>query len=762
MKKSFLVLTFVFAIVSLLTTDGIAGEGKKKGKEKIEVCHITGTYDFGEGDVPIGHVISIAEPAYEAHIKHGDPEVWEVVTLPDGKEVCTSDMDHVTSNQSDYGKPYKVKINQVDDTETNIAFGLITDTHIDMSNCLYEHDKTVRARDVARCINIDCANAGCLGVIHMGDITNGNNTQYVVAFRQIFENNYPGHDGGAIAGCWPDDGDKCHDCYSKGSRIRYPVFPTLGNHDDPPFSSGDENWRKAQNYIEDRIIGASHLLDRYKEVNYVWRWGQYVFIQLGKWAGSYEHEDSGATDPEKIAWLRKVLKKEVGNSGLGVFIFQHYGWDGFSKEDRWWNDTQRKLEINVLCRRTNSNSTCVPYNVLAFITGHNHAPKFETIEAGKDSEGNDVKFDNYVMQSSGAAYGDYDKYGFSIMHLDGDSLTMRTKECKYNNWSTHEKDFTLGIKDKPDSFRFTVGRDLQSNGTTDRWDSMIYRPFSGNTEFGGGAAFSEIDHNTSDINTSDIVLVGIDSQPGAKRFYYRIGYNLLDTGNFSSWGSVKYSPYIGWLTAGGGAAVADIDGNGEAELVLMYVDAPSGADQFRYMIGWNLDTEGNPTHWSGLVHGPSPGSLTAGGGAAISNIDGNGRPDLLLMAIDNPDGANQFRYTIGWNLDTNGNPESWSDIVHGPSPGSLTAGGGADIADIDGNGRPDLLLMSIDNPDGPNQFRYTIGWNLDINGNPESWSDIIHCSSPGYRTTGAGAAIIEDAGYSNLLLMAIDDPLGQE
>ena len=58
--------------------------------EKIDVCHITGTYDFGDGHgtLPYGHVINIADPAYPAHIEHGDPVDWTTDTLADGTEVC--------------------------------------------------------------------------------------------------------------------------------------------------------------------------------------------------------------------------------------------------------------------------------------------------------------------------------------------------------------------------------------------------------------------------------------------------------------------------------------------------------------------------------------------------------------------------------------------------------------------------------------------------------------------------------------------------
>ena len=58
------------------------------GQAKVNVCHITGAYDFGHGAVPIGHVITVAEPAYPAHRTHGDPEQWVLTNLPNGKTVC--------------------------------------------------------------------------------------------------------------------------------------------------------------------------------------------------------------------------------------------------------------------------------------------------------------------------------------------------------------------------------------------------------------------------------------------------------------------------------------------------------------------------------------------------------------------------------------------------------------------------------------------------------------------------------------------------
>lgn len=84
MNKSRFVLALVFIGALLLSTVAIVSGGQ----DKVDVCHITGTHDFGDGEVPIGHVITIADPAYLAHIEHGDPPAHIEVQLPDGTWVC--------------------------------------------------------------------------------------------------------------------------------------------------------------------------------------------------------------------------------------------------------------------------------------------------------------------------------------------------------------------------------------------------------------------------------------------------------------------------------------------------------------------------------------------------------------------------------------------------------------------------------------------------------------------------------------------------
>jgi hypothetical protein len=208
-----------------------------------------------------------------------------------------------------------------------------------------------------------------------------------------------------------------------------------------------------------------------------------------------------------------------------------------------------------------------------------------------------------------------------------------------------------------------------------------------------------------------------------------VGWNLDANGNPTTvdgctnapcWSPVKYGPKIGYNTAGGGAAIADINSDGRPDLVLMGIDNPEGANQFWYVVGWNLDASGNPASWSPIKYGPKIGNDTAGGGAIIADI-GNGTLDLIFMAIiDDFNQADQFWYVIGKGLDENGDISSgnWSGVKHGPIVGYDTAGGGAAIADINGKDGSDLVFMGIDNPEGANQFRYVIGWDLDKNGDP--------------------------------------------
>ncbi len=367
-----------------------------------------------------------------------------------------------TPNQSNYGKPHHILVRSLPDSQRNVAFGLIGDTHIDADyagelvhwkkqwpfyytdHSRRDTEHVVRNRRTISSLNIHMGRTpNCHGVVHVGDMVDANNTQNLVAFRQLYECDYPGHDGGAIAGASDDD----YSAYSRGYRVNKTVFPTLGNHDVPRYPDYPHGWYKPAQYIRDLVKDADGILSYHDNSSgaYAWRWGQYYFIQLGQWAGSGWEQDTDFTSYNKLNWLKDFLAEHVGDSGLGVLIFQHYGWD-HDGSPKYFTGRMRSLELDVLMRRPLGSGTGVPgnpYNVIGIFTGHTHDPIYCDMYAGKDAQGNSVRFDNIVVDDAG----EETNFGYSIVQLLGDTMKisrMRISHGPKYRWHYWSKPYHLG------------------------------------------------------------------------------------------------------------------------------------------------------------------------------------------------------------------------------------------------------------------------------------------------------------------------------
>jgi hypothetical protein len=153
---------------------------------------------------------------------------------------------------------------------------------------------------------------------------------------------------------------------------KIPVYVCLGNHD------GDAKGASRKGIIErNRAHAEAKRFAALSEngLHYALNWdGVHILVlnlcpadtvdtetifKYGKpGAGSWNDPDGAFT------FMTSYLRDKVGTSGEPVILLHHYGFDGFSMNDwNWWTPKQRKALYEAIR----------PYNILAFIHGHNHA-----------------------------------------------------------------------------------------------------------------------------------------------------------------------------------------------------------------------------------------------------------------------------------------------------------------------------------------------------------------------------------------------------
>jgi hypothetical protein len=223
----------------------------------------------------------------------------------------------------------------------------------------------------------------------------------------------------------------------------------------------------------------------------------------------------------------------------------------------------------------------------------------------------------------------------------------------------------------------------------------------------------------------------------------------VQVGMLNAWTDIKLiSGLSGVRNQSGDVGLADISGNGQQDLVVFYINNPENHGYYR--IGWDLDINGNVTGgWSDIKPIPGWFSTKDQGAIALADITGNGRPDLIVFHVGNHGGENHGYYRIGWDLDINGNVRGWSDIKVVPDWFcTKNRGGSIAVADIDGNGRPELFILHFSDVGRENQGYYSIGWNVDINGNvTRGWSNPTRIPGGfGMETHGCGIALADFTG----------------
>ena len=200
---------------------------------------------------------------------------------------------------------------------------------------------------------------------------------------------------------------------------------------------------------------------------------------------------------------------------------------------------------------------------------------------------------------------------------------------------------------------------------------------------------------------------------------------------------------LGHINQGAGVAIGDIDKNGRPDMILMGIDNPKGKNNFWYKVLYDIDENGYYSKESSILSISAEGWENSGGDIALCDLNNNGILDMVLLCTDKPTTAGRaYRwYYVAYDLKPDGHYNSLSSLNTRAELGFFYDGAGIDICDINKNGTPDLLMMVYDAPEGENSFRYQIAFDLQSNGNYLSLSPVYEVPGLGHDGDGAGVAV---------------------
>jgi hypothetical protein len=277
---------------------------------------------------------------------------------------------------------------------------------------------------------------------------------------------------------------------------------------------------------------------------------------------------------------------------------------------------------------------------------------------------------------------------------------------------------------------------------------------------GGGVAVGSL----AGDGTQDLVVLMVNSPNGQNQGLYRVGRTLDGAGQVTGWSPwVEVPDWFSHDNQGANIALADLDGDGQQELVVGMVDNPGGQNRGLFRVGRTLDPAGTATGgWTPWAEVPDWFSWENQGLAvAVTPPTQQGSRDLVILMVDNGAQANRAVYRLGRNLDADGNVTDWTPWVDVPGWFSWeNQGCGVAVADLDHDGGRDLIVCNIDNPLGQNQAFYRIGKSLSVDGNPaDGWGPWLGVPNWfAWENQGGGIAVGQIETKQRLVAFMVDNP----
>ena len=125
-------------------------------------------------------------------------------------------------------------------------------------------------------------------------------------------------------------------------------------------------------------------------------------------------------------------------------------------------------------------------------------------------------------------------------------------------------------------------------------------------------------------------MLAVDGRGEQNTGRYRVGRSLDASGAVSGgWGEWRQIP--GWRfrsNADAAIALADLDGDGRPDLIVFAIEVRAGANRAHYRVGRSLDADGAVTGgWTGWTQIPDWfPAENQGGDIAVADLDGDGTP----------------------------------------------------------------------------------------------------------------------------------------
>lgn len=240
---------------------------------------------------------------------------------------------------------------------------------------------------------------------------------------------------------------------------------------------------------------------------------------------------------------------------------------------------------------------------------------------------------------------------------------------------------------------------------------------------GAGVTFGDIDKN----GKVDMILMAIEDRElkndGLNYYHYQIFFDVDEYGNSPRVSSLfrLETNMITWGNMDGSIAITDINKNGIPDIVFLSADIGlNKAVKFYYQVAFDISPSGTPRTISNRY---SLGDILNswdcyGTGVDIYDFNNNGIPDLLVGFYDGAGlGGSHFRYKIYYDFNTSGSLstiQSQGYKLPVNLGGRIGQGAGVAVGDINKNGTPDLMFMTIDDLGA---IKYNIVQDIDKNGN---------------------------------------------